>query len=78
MLRLTKLNADPSVHGILLQHPVPHHIDERAAFEAIRVEKDVDGVTTLGFAQNAFGFADFPSCTPAAILAILDYYHITN
>jgi methylenetetrahydrofolate dehydrogenase (NADP+)/methenyltetrahydrofolate cyclohydrolase len=45
----------------LLQHPVPHHIDERAAFEAIRIEKDVDGVTTLGFAQNAFGFADYPS-----------------
>lgn len=73
---IQKLNVDPSVHGILLQHPVPHHIDERAAFEAIRIEKDVDGVTTLGFAQNAFGFASFPSCTPAAILAIMDYYQI--
>ncbi|NQX58342.1 bifunctional 5,10-methylenetetrahydrofolate dehydrogenase/5,10-methenyltetrahydrofolate cyclohydrolase [Paenibacillus qinlingensis] len=73
---IQKLNVDPSVHGILLQHPVPHHIDERAAFEAIGIEKDVDGVTTLGFAQNAFGFADFPSCTPAAILAIMDYYQI--
>lgn len=74
---INRLNDDPSVHGILLQHPVPHHIDERAAFEAIRIEKDVDGVTTLGFAQNAFGFADFPSCTPAAILAILDYYKLS-
>ncbi|OAS16444.1 bifunctional 5,10-methylenetetrahydrofolate dehydrogenase/5,10-methenyltetrahydrofolate cyclohydrolase [Paenibacillus oryzisoli] len=73
---IQKLNVDPSVHGILLQHPVPQHIDERAAFEAIRIEKDVDGVTTLGFAQNAFGFASFPSCTPAAILAIMDYYQI--
>ncbi|MDQ0062938.1 bifunctional 5,10-methylenetetrahydrofolate dehydrogenase/5,10-methenyltetrahydrofolate cyclohydrolase [Paenibacillus harenae] len=73
---IQELNADPNVHGILLQHPVPHQIDERAAFEAISIEKDVDGVTTLGFAQNAFGFADFPSCTPAAIVAILDYYHI--
>lgn len=71
-----KLNNDPAVHGILLQHPVPHHIDERAAFEAIRVEKDVDGVTSLGFAQNAFGFADFPSCTPAAIVAILEHYDL--
>ncbi len=68
------LNEDPLVHGILLQHPVPHQIDERAAFDAIRIDKDVDGVTTLGFAQNAFGFAAFPSCTPAAIVAILDYY----
>lgn len=70
------LNNDPSVHGILLQHPVPHHIDERAAFEAIAIEKDVDGVTMLGFAQNAFGQAAFPSCTPAAILAIMDEYQI--
>ncbi|MFC5987228.1 bifunctional 5,10-methylenetetrahydrofolate dehydrogenase/5,10-methenyltetrahydrofolate cyclohydrolase [Marinicrinis lubricantis] len=74
---IQKLNDDPAVHGILLQHPVPHHIDERAAFEAIRINKDVDGVTTLGFAQNAFGFADFPSCTPAAIMAILDHYQIS-
>ncbi|MNE45079.1 Bifunctional protein FolD protein [compost metagenome] len=73
---IQQLNDDPLVHGILLQHPVPHHIDERAAFEAISIEKDVDGVTALGFAQNAFGYADFPSCTPAAILAILDYYRI--
>jgi methylenetetrahydrofolate dehydrogenase (NADP+)/methenyltetrahydrofolate cyclohydrolase len=73
---INKLNEDPSIHGILLQHPVPHHVDERAAFEAIRIEKDVDGVTSLGFAQNAFGFADFPSCTPAAIVAILEYYNI--
>lgn len=71
-----RLNEEPRVHGILLQHPVPHQIDERAAFETIRIEKDVDGVTTLGFARNAFGFADFPSCTPAAIMAILDYYRI--
>jgi methylenetetrahydrofolate dehydrogenase (NADP+)/methenyltetrahydrofolate cyclohydrolase len=69
-----KLNDDPHVHGILLQHPVPRHIDERAAFEAIRIEKDVDGVTALGFARTAFGIADFPSCTPAAIMAVLEHY----
>jgi methylenetetrahydrofolate dehydrogenase (NADP+)/methenyltetrahydrofolate cyclohydrolase len=73
---IRKLNENPNVHGILLQHPVPRHIDERAAFEAIRIEKDVDGVTLTGFAQNAFGFADFPSCTPAAIIAILEHYRI--
>ncbi|KKO52536.1 bifunctional 5,10-methylenetetrahydrofolate dehydrogenase/5,10-methenyltetrahydrofolate cyclohydrolase [Paenibacillus sp. DMB20] len=73
---IQELNDDPAVHGILLQHPVPHHIDERAAFEAISIEKDVDGVTMLGFAQNAFGQAAYPSCTPAAIIAILDYYDI--
>lgn len=73
---IEELNADPGVHGILLQHPVPAHIDERAAFEAIAIDKDVDGVTALGFAQNAFGFAAYPSCTPAAIMAILDYYQL--
>ncbi|MGO4697223.1 bifunctional 5,10-methylenetetrahydrofolate dehydrogenase/5,10-methenyltetrahydrofolate cyclohydrolase [Paenibacillus sp. 2TAB26] len=73
---ILQLNADPLIHGILLQHPVPHQIDERAAFEAISIHKDVDGVTALGFAQNAFGYAQYPSCTPAAIMAILDYYEI--
>ncbi|MFC4099493.1 bifunctional 5,10-methylenetetrahydrofolate dehydrogenase/5,10-methenyltetrahydrofolate cyclohydrolase [Paenibacillus xanthanilyticus] len=73
---IDELNADDGVHGILLQHPVPHQIDERAAFEAIAIGKDVDGVTMLGFAQNAFGMAEYPSCTPAAILTILDYYNL--
>ncbi len=73
---IQSLNEDGDVHGILLQHPVPDHVDERAAFEAIDIAKDVDGVTTLGFAQNAFGFAKFPSCTPAAIIAIMDHYRI--
>ncbi|WP_373233405.1 bifunctional 5,10-methylenetetrahydrofolate dehydrogenase/5,10-methenyltetrahydrofolate cyclohydrolase [Cohnella sp.] len=74
--QINKLNDDPDVHGILLQHPVPHHIDERVAFDAISIEKDVDGVTTLGYARNAFGAAEFPCCTPAAIMAILEYYNI--
>ncbi|WP_240417008.1 bifunctional 5,10-methylenetetrahydrofolate dehydrogenase/5,10-methenyltetrahydrofolate cyclohydrolase [Paenibacillus periandrae] len=73
---ITLLNSDPEVHGILLQHPVPSHIDERAAFEAISIDKDVDGVTAIGFAQTAFDYGRFPSCTPAAILAILDEYHL--
>ncbi|MBO8157513.1 MAG: bifunctional 5,10-methylene-tetrahydrofolate dehydrogenase/5,10-methylene-tetrahydrofolate cyclohydrolase [Bacillaceae bacterium] len=70
------LNEDNSVHGILLQHPVPEHIDERAAFEAIHIDKDVDGVTSLGFGQTAFKFGRYPSCTPAAIIQILDYYQL--
>ncbi|NOU97067.1 bifunctional 5,10-methylene-tetrahydrofolate dehydrogenase/5,10-methylene-tetrahydrofolate cyclohydrolase [Paenibacillus sp. LMG 31456] len=74
---IQQLNKDPLVHGILLQHPVPSHIDERAAFDTISIEKDVDGVTTMGFAQTAFGFGAFPSCTPAAIIAILDAYNIS-
>jgi len=49
------LSEVDGVHGILLQHPVPDHIDERAAFEAIAPHKDVDGVTMHSFAAMAFG-----------------------
>ncbi|TYR98781.1 bifunctional 5,10-methylene-tetrahydrofolate dehydrogenase/5,10-methylene-tetrahydrofolate cyclohydrolase [Rossellomorea vietnamensis] len=73
---IQSLNEDEGVHGILLQHPVPPQIDERAAFEAIAIEKDVDGVTSLGFGQTSLGFGTYPSCTPAAILEIMDYYKL--
>jgi methylenetetrahydrofolate dehydrogenase (NADP+)/methenyltetrahydrofolate cyclohydrolase len=56
---ITTLSGDPGVHGILLQHPVPAQIDERAAFEAIAPAKDVDGVTMHSFAAMAFGHATF-------------------
>jgi methylenetetrahydrofolate dehydrogenase (NADP+) / methenyltetrahydrofolate cyclohydrolase len=73
---IKELNNDNSVHGILLQHPVPSRIDERAAFEAIDIRKDVDGVTSAGYGQTALGFGEYPSCTPAAIMKILEYYKI--
>ncbi|GGH81567.1 methylenetetrahydrofolate dehydrogenase (NADP+)/methenyltetrahydrofolate cyclohydrolase [Pullulanibacillus pueri] len=73
---IENLNHDSSVHGILLQHPVPSHIDERAAFESIAIEKDVDGVTSAGYGQTALGFGKYPSCTPAAIMKIIDDYDI--
>lgn len=71
-----QLNEDKSIHGILLQHPVPSHIDERKAFEAISIEKDVDGVTSWGYGQTALGFGLYPSCTPAAIMEIMKYFDI--
>ena len=52
---IEKLNADSNVHGILLQHPVPSQINERQCFDAISVEKDVDGVTCIGFGQMTMG-----------------------
>ena len=70
------LSDDPSVHGILLQHPVPAHIDERAAFEAIDPAKDVDGVTMWSFAAMAFGHRGFASCTPGGIMRLLDAYGV--
>ncbi|MFH8336731.1 bifunctional 5,10-methylenetetrahydrofolate dehydrogenase/5,10-methenyltetrahydrofolate cyclohydrolase [Streptomyces sp. AM6-12] len=73
---LRGLSADPAVHGILLQHPVGEHIDERAAFEAIAPEKDVDGVTFASFATMSFGLPGFVSCTPGGILRLLDEYGV--
>ncbi|HYM54813.1 MAG TPA: bifunctional 5,10-methylenetetrahydrofolate dehydrogenase/5,10-methenyltetrahydrofolate cyclohydrolase [Solirubrobacteraceae bacterium] len=73
---ITGLSRDPTVHGILLQHPVPAQIDERAAFEAIRPEKDVDGVTMHSFAAMAFGEPGFASCTPGGIMRLLDAYEV--
>jgi methylenetetrahydrofolate dehydrogenase (NADP+)/methenyltetrahydrofolate cyclohydrolase len=73
---LTALSADPDVHGILLQHPVGDGIDERAAFEAIAPEKDVDGVTLSSYAAMSFGLPGFRSCTPGGIMRLLDAYDV--
>jgi len=70
------LSADPTVHGILLQHPVPAQIDERAAFESISPAKDVDGVTMHSFAAMAFDEPGFASCTPGGIMRLLDAYDV--
>jgi methylenetetrahydrofolate dehydrogenase (NADP+)/methenyltetrahydrofolate cyclohydrolase len=74
---IRSLNDDPEVYGILLQHPVPKQIDERAAFEAIALDKDVDGVTCLGFGRMAMGEHAYGSATPAGIMKLLDHYKIT-
>ena len=73
---IEKLNADSNVHGILLQHPVPSQINERQCFDAINVEKDVDGVTCIGFGQMTMGENAFGSCTPAGIMRILEHYEV--
>jgi methylenetetrahydrofolate dehydrogenase (NADP+)/methenyltetrahydrofolate cyclohydrolase len=74
--QIQALNDDPDVFGILLQHPVPSQIDERAVFDAIALEKDVDGVTCLGFGRMAMGERAYGSATPAGIMRILDHYTI--
>jgi len=73
---IEKLGSDPKVHGILLQHPSPPQIDERAGFEAIPASKDVDGVTIASFGAMAFGHPGFASCTPGGIIRLLDAYDV--
>lgn len=74
--KIHELNKDNSVHGILLQHPVPNHIDERKCFDAIQFDKDVDGVTCLGFGSMTMQEPAYGSCTPAGIMRMLDHYNI--
>ncbi len=76
LAKIDELNADPAVEGILLQHPVPSQIDERACFDRIAIEKDVDGVTCLGFGRMAMGEFAYGSATPAGIMKIIDHYKI--
>ncbi|MFI4861655.1 MAG: bifunctional 5,10-methylenetetrahydrofolate dehydrogenase/5,10-methenyltetrahydrofolate cyclohydrolase [Phycisphaerales bacterium JB063] len=74
--KIKTLGNDTSVHGILLQHPSPPHVDERAAFETIPVQKDVDGVTFGSFAHMWFGHPGFASCTPEGIMRLMDAYDV--
>ena len=74
--KIQELNDTQDVHGILLQHPVPSHIDERACFEQIDLAKDVDGVTCLGFGRMGMSESAFGSCTPQGIMHLLHHYNI--
>ena len=74
--KIDELNNDKSIHGILLQHPVPNQINERECFERISIEKDVDGVTCLGFGRMSMGLSAYGSCTPAGIMRILEFYDV--
>ncbi|MAC34088.1 MAG: bifunctional 5,10-methylene-tetrahydrofolate dehydrogenase/5,10-methylene-tetrahydrofolate cyclohydrolase [Haliea sp.] len=76
LAKIDELNSNPDVHGILLQHPVPEQIDERACFDAIALEKDVDGVTCLGFGRMAMGEPAYGCATPQGIMRLLEHYQI--
>jgi len=76
LAKIEELNANPNVHGILLQHPVPAQIDERACFDAIALDKDVDGVTCLGFGRMAMGEEAYGCATPKGIMRLLEAYEV--
>ena len=73
---IKKLAADDSVHGILVQHPVPKPIDKRAAFEAIPLDKDVDGITSSMLGRVILGMPALIPCTPAGIMRLLEEYQV--
>ena len=74
--KIRNLNNDVNVHGILLQHPVPSQIDERLCFDEIDINKDVDGVTCLGFGNMSMGLDAYGSCTPAGIMRLIKHHNI--
>ena len=76
LAKIDELNTNPNCHGILLQHPVPSQIDERACFDQIDIAKDVDGVTCHGFGRMAMDEDAYGSATPQGIMRLLDAYEI--
>ena len=73
---IKKLNADPNVHGILVQLPLPKHINEQKIISAIDVNKDVDAFHPSNVGRIFIGNYTFLPCTPAGIVDLLDYYGI--
>jgi methylenetetrahydrofolate dehydrogenase (NADP+) / methenyltetrahydrofolate cyclohydrolase len=75
--KIEEENQNAEVNGILLQHPVPHHINERKAFDSITNEKDVDGVNSNTFGKLSMGMECFYPCTPRGIILLLEKYKIS-
>jgi methylenetetrahydrofolate dehydrogenase (NADP+)/methenyltetrahydrofolate cyclohydrolase len=73
---IDRFNADPAVHGLLVQYPVPAHLDYDAALQAIDPDKDVDGMHPLNMGRLAVGLPGPLPCTPAGIEALLAHYEI--
>lgn len=76
LTKIKELNANSLCQGILLQHPVPPQIEERVCFDSIALNKDVDGVTCLGFGRMAMGEEAYGSATPQGIMRLLSAYKI--
>jgi methylenetetrahydrofolate dehydrogenase (NADP+)/methenyltetrahydrofolate cyclohydrolase len=74
--KINELNADDNICGILLQHPVPNHIDEQKCFNTISMKKDTDGVNTSSFGAMTMQLNAFKSATPLSIMEIIKHYNI--
>ena len=77
LARIAALNADPSVHGILVQMPLPKHINPHKVIEAIATSKDVDGYATLSAGELMTGAPGFRPCTPYGCMKPVSYTHLT-
>ncbi|BAE81331.1 bifunctional protein [Chlamydia felis Fe/C-56] len=74
---IERLNNDPTIHGILVQIPLPKHLDSNVIIQAISPEKDVDGLHPVNMGKLLLGqLGGFSPCTPAAVIELLNYYDI--
>jgi methylenetetrahydrofolate dehydrogenase (NADP+)/methenyltetrahydrofolate cyclohydrolase len=74
--RIRELNRDARIHGILVQLPLPAHIDDDKVLEAISPDKDADGFHLYNMGALVTGGTIFPPCTPFGVMALLDHYGI--
>jgi methylenetetrahydrofolate dehydrogenase (NADP+) / methenyltetrahydrofolate cyclohydrolase len=72
LARISALNADKTIHGILVQMPLPKHIDPHAVIEAIAASKDVDGYSTLSAGELMTGAPGFNPCTPFGCMKLIE------
>ena len=73
---INKYNDDPTVSGIMIQHPLPKSLDEKKCVEAIKPEKDVDGLTESNFAKLCFNQEGLFPCTRKGIIELIKEYNI--
>lgn len=76
LAKIKELNENPLVHGVLLQHPLPTHLDESEALLALGPEKDVDGITPQSLGRLTADLPGFRCATPLGMTKILDHYKI--
>ena len=74
--QVKELNSNPKIHGILVQLPLPKHIDANKIIEAISVEKDVDGLHLYNLGALVTGNQVFPPCTPYGVMCLLEHMNI--
>ena len=72
LARVAALNADPAIHGILVQMPLPKHIDPQKVIAAIATTKDVDGFSVLSAGELASGLPGFRPCTPYGCMKLIE------
>lgn len=76
MRRIHELNNNPDVHGVLIQHPLTGHLDEKAALLALGSEKDVDGITPASLGRLVADLPGFRCATPLGMMKMIDHYGI--